>query len=125
MGSSYGLMRALGACAASQPALHIAAEFGPHAQVEHGVGQQIGHADIAVMITQIAIATVIVGIISFGDQIVSAVVGVIRVARNASPFVCTRASTAVVRRAPAASQLISRYRPGMVALRGPPPRFVA
>ncbi|GAA3228430.1 hypothetical protein GCM10017691_19560 [Pseudonocardia petroleophila] len=125
MGSSYGLMRALGACAASQPALHIAAEYGPHAQVEHGVGQQIGHADIAVMITQIVIATVIVGVVSFSDQIVSAVVGVIRVARTTSSFACTRASTAVVRRAPAASRLISRYRPGMVALRGPPPRFVA
>lgn len=88
MGNSYGLMRALGACAASQPALHTAAEFGPHAQVEHGFGQQIGHADIAVMITQIVIATVIVGIVSFGDQIVSAVVGVIRVVRNASSFAC-------------------------------------
>lgn len=117
---SSDLLRILKACVLIQPALHAAAKLVPHGQVEHGVGQQIGQADIAVTLNQVVVATAIVGVASLVEQVVAAVVGVIRVTWNGLRPARITEPVPAVRPAPSPELLTNRYRPGVIARRGPP-----
>lgn len=117
---SPDLLRILKACVLVQPALHAAIKLVPHGQVEHGVGQQIGQADIAVTLNQVVVATAIVCVASLVEQVVVAVVGVIRVTWNGLRHAQITEPVLAVRPAPSPELLTNRYRPGVIARRGPP-----
>lgn len=121
-GRARGLLRFLSACVVAQPALHAAAKLVPHAPLDHGVGRNIGLADIAVTGTQLVVAVLIVAVVSCAEQIATLISGVIRVSRLwirlEAPYSDEVAHT--VRRTPVRAQLWSRYQPIAMRKRGPP-----
>lgn len=121
-GRDRGLLQFLSGCVVAQPAVHAAVKLVPHASLDHGVGSDIGRADLAVTATQFVIALLIVATVSFAEQALTLVSGVIRVwalrLRPAVPSVGPDERTC--RRTPERAQLSSRYRPIAMRKRGPP-----
>lgn len=121
-GRARGLLQFLSACVVAQPALHAAAKLVPHAPLEHGVGRDIGPADLAVTGTQLVVALLIVAVVSCVEQIATLISGVVRVCRlwirlGAPP---SGEPARTTRRTPVRAQLSSRYRPMAMRKRGPP-----
>ena len=121
-GRARGLLQFLSAGVVAQPAIHAAAKLVPHGPLHHGVGPDIGPADLAVTGTQLVVALLIVALVSCAEQIAALICGVIRVGgrwiRLEAPSPDERART--VRRTPVRAQLSSRYRPIAMRKRGPP-----
>ena len=109
----------------AQPAVHAAAKLVPHGPVDQDLLHQLVHGDVFVLIAQMIIASAFVAVVSFSEQFVRAVLGVVRVARVRIRVVesPTQEPTPSVRRAPEHARLDRRYRPGVIARRGPPHRF--
>lgn len=125
-GRHRGLLQFVSGTIVAQPAVHTAAKLVPHGPMEHGLGHQLIHADVLATATQMVVALLIVAAVSFAEQIVTAVAGVVRVVRIRIWIHVpkTRARTSRVRRAPARERLTSRYRPGAIPRRGPPHRLL-
>lgn len=124
-GSRRGLLSVVSGCVVAQPALRICGETVPHSLAGPGIGWQIGHVDLVVTVIQLTVALAIVTTVSFTEQIVAGVSGIVRVdrLRIRPPAPQTRVSLSRVRRAPAPGRLTSRYCPGVIARRGPPRRL--
>lgn len=127
VGRHRGLLQIVSGCVMAQPALRVAAEHVSHGLAGPGVGLQIGHTDLVVTLVQLTVALAIGGTVSFAEQIVAAVTGIVRVYRFRirSHVRQPGAAASQVRRAPAGERLTSRYRPGAIPRRGPPRRFAA
>jgi hypothetical protein len=126
-GRDRGLLQFLSGCVVAQPAVHAAVKLVPHAPLDHGVGTEIGRADVAVTATQLVIALLIVATVSFAEQVLTLVSGVIRVwvlrLRLTVPSAGPVARTC--RRTPERAQLSSRFRPVAMRKRGPPLAYAA
>lgn len=94
----------------------------PHAPLDHGVGRNIGLADLAVTATQLVVALLIVAVVSCAEQIAALVIGVIQVSRLWIRLEAPHSaeSDPAGRRTPVRAQLSSRYRPIAMRKRGPP-----
>lgn len=116
------LLQFVSSCIVAQPTLHAALTLIPHAPIEHGSGQQIGQADVYLFGTQIAVVLAVVATVLLAERIAVLAGGVVRVgwlriclhvphSGPGKPRPCI---------APARQLLTSRYRPGVIARRGPP-----
>lgn len=127
-GRHQHLLRFVSGSVVVQPALHFSAKLMPHHPLEHGVGDDVGPADLAVIGTQVTVALAIVIAVAFTEQLVVLATGAVRIWRVLVqvyiPDVEPRRQHA--RRAPSSPLLTSRYRPGSIPRRGPPlsARFV-
>ncbi len=121
-GRDRGLLQVLSGCVVAQPAVHAAVKLVPHAPLDHGIGSDIGRADVAVTATQLVIALLIVATVSFAEQFLALVSGVIRVwvLRLQLTVPSTGPDARTCRRTPERAQLSSRYRPVAMRKRGPP-----
>lgn len=121
-GRARGLLQFLSACVVAQPALHAAAKLVPHAPLDHGIGRNVGPADLAVTATQLVVALLIVAVVSCAEQVATLISGVIRVCRLwiRLEALHSREPAHPVRRTPVRALLSSRYRPIAMRKRGPP-----
>ena len=107
---------------AVQPALHALVKLIPHGELQHGHGSRVGHADVAVIGTQVALVVIVVAAICLAERLVLAITGVICACWIRLLLHPVRPAPAVVlRRAAPAPECSSRlvYRDAVVE-RGPP-----
>lgn len=121
-GRDRGLLQFLSGCIVAQPALHAAANLVPHGPLDHGAGNQVGTADLAVTGTQLTVAVVVVVAVSFAQQLVTMLCTVIRTCWIRIVLCVPHAGPGVAsgRRTPVRALLSSRYRPIAMRKRGPP-----
>lgn len=126
-GRHRGLLQFVCAGVTAQPVLHAAVKLVPHGPLRHGQGSEIGRADLAVTVTQVALVVAVVAAICLTDRLVVAVGGVVRalwlrlLLRPAHP-----APGVVLRRpAPAPARPRRLLGRGTTVKRGPPRRVAA
>lgn len=118
-----GLVPFVCGCVVSQPVLHYAAKLLPHPSVEHGTGVLPGPADLLIAALQTMAILVVVGILTFAEQILLALAaGAVRlfIVRIRSIRPLPASARFVITVAPAIELLSGRYHPGSIARRGPP-----
>lgn len=120
VGRSGRLVPFVSACVVAQPVLHLGAKWAPRADVVHS-GHGLGLADLAVIGTQVGLALVLVALVTFAEQLVALAVGVIRVCWLVVIRTVPDLVPPTVRvRPPSCRPMISRFRSGPTARRGPP-----
>jgi hypothetical protein len=124
-GRHRSLLQFVCGCIISQPALHFGIKYMPHADIEHGVGMVPGAADLIAVSAQILLILALAVGVTIIEQIIVALV------MGATGFCLVRIrpirvpdepGAAAVGIAPACELWTSKYLPGSIARRGPPPR---
>ncbi|MCX6951120.1 MAG: hypothetical protein NTV51_02895, partial [Verrucomicrobia bacterium] len=64
-------------CVAAQPAVHAVLKRVPHGSLQHGNGSGIGHTDVVIIGSQLALVIVVVTAICFAERLVLALTGAI------------------------------------------------